>query len=100
MTDKFKTLLDALVAEGFPQLTEKMERQGKILDFKITPYSLNSPLSFKFDSLAHFVEFLKLHDSGDLEKKIAVLQQTLLELSLDPGEFFWVNFFEKVNEEI
>jgi hypothetical protein len=100
MTDNFKILLDTLVAEGFPQLTEKTAAQGKALDYKITPYSLNTKLSFKFESLDHFLAFLKLHDSSELEKKKTVLQTTLMELDLNPAEFFWVNFFEKVDEEI
>ena len=68
------------------------------LDFKITPYSLNTKLSFKFDSLAHFVEFLRLHDVAWIEEKNAALQSTLNELGLDPNEFFYVNFFEKDKE--
>lgn len=95
MNDHFKIILDTLIAEGFHSLTEKKEREGKPLDFKITPYSLNTKLSFKFDSLDHFVAFLKLHDTADLDKKTAVLQATFTELSLNPNEFFYVNFFEK-----
>ena len=98
MNDNFKIVLDALVKEGFPQLTEKKEEQGKQLDFKITPYSLNSKLSFKFDSLEHFIEFLKLHGTDGLTEKTAVLQTTFSELGLDPKEFFYVNFFEKDKE--
>lgn len=98
MTDPFKNILEALVREGFHSLTEKREQQGRTLDFRITPYSLNSKLSFKFDSLAHFVEFLKLHGIANLEEKTAVLQATLNELALDPDSFFYVNFFEKGKE--
>lgn len=100
MTDNFKEILDTLMAEGFPQLTEKTEAQGKVLDFKITPYSLNTKLSFKFDSLDHFIEFLKLHDQTELSQKEAVLQATLMELGLDSRNFFYVNFFEKVSGEV
>ena len=100
MNDNFKTYLDTLVAEGFPQLTEQVGGEVRALDFKITPYSLNTKLSFKFDNLDHFIEFLKLHDNRDVEKKTAVLQATLFDLGLDVKEFFWVNFFERVDEEV
>lgn len=98
MTDTFKTIVDALVREGFHNLTEKKEQQGRPLDFSLTPYSLNSKLSFKFDNLAHFVGFLELHHITGLEEKTAVLQATLNELGLDPNQFFYVNFFEKGKE--
>lgn len=100
MNDNFKILLDTLISEGFPQLAAKTVAQGKVLDFNITPYSLNTKLSFKFDSLDHFMAFLKLHQSHDLDKKSAVLHTMLMELGLDPKTFFWVNFFEKVDEEV
>lgn len=95
MNDNFKSILDALVKEGFQTLTNKKEREGKPLDFKITPYSLNTSLSFKFDNLDHFLEFLKLHDETEMEKKATVLQTTFIELNLNPNDFFFVNFFEK-----
>lgn len=98
MTDTYKTIVEALVHEGFHNLTEKKEQQGRPLDFKITPYSLNTKLSFKFDSLEHFIAFLELHHISGLEEKTAVLQVTLNELGLDPEQFFYVNFFEKGKE--
>lgn len=98
MTDIFKSIVDALVREGFHTLTEKKEQQGRPLDFRITPYSLNSKLSFKFDNLEHFVAFLELHDISELADKTAALQATLNELGLDPNQFFYVNFFEKGKE--
>ena len=91
----YKDIADALIREGFHTLTEKKEQQGKPLDFRITPYSLNTKLSFKFDSLDHFIEFLKLHDSENIVEKTAVLQTTFNEIGLNPEEFFYVNFFEK-----
>ena len=91
----YKDIADTLIREGFHALTEKKEQQGKVLDFRITPYSLNTKLSFKFDSLAHFVEFLKLHDNETIAEKTAVLQTTFNELALNPDEFFYVNFFER-----
>ena len=94
MTDKYKEILDALIREGFHQVPDQHPKTGKSFDFKITPYSLNTKLSFRFDNLEHFVEFLKRSDA-ESEKRIKVLHATFIELGLDPTQFFWVNFFEK-----
>jgi len=99
MNDHLKIIVEALVREGFPSLAGENAPSGRPLDFKITPYSLNTKLSFKFDNLDHFVVFLKSHDDSDIEEKIAALQATLIQLDLDAKEFFWVNFFEKGMEE-
>ena len=95
MNENFKAITEALIQQGFHELTDKKAEQGKPLDFKITAYSLNTPLSFKFDSLDHFIEFLKMHDVNGPEQKFAALVTTFNELSLDPAQFFYVNFFEK-----
>lgn len=97
MTTDFHHITEVLIREGFHELTDKKAAEGKPLDFKITPYSLNTKLSFKFDSLAHFVEFLRLHDAS-VDEKQAALVSMLNELALDPAAFFYVNFFEKRNE--
>lgn len=95
MNDHFKTILDTLITEGFQQLTEKNAENGRPLDFRITPYSLNTKLSFKFDSLQHFTEFLKLSHGDTPADQLAMLNATFMELGLDPNQFFYVNFFEK-----
>ena len=66
MNDTFKPIVDALIKEGFQSLTEAKEEQGRPLDYKISEYSLNTALSFKFNNLAHFIEFLKLHKISHL----------------------------------
>lgn len=98
MTDSYKEILDALVKEGFHELPETSPKTGKAFDFKLTPYSLNTKLSFRFENLDHFIEFLKRSDS-DSAKRIEVLNTTFIELGLDPAQFFWVNFFEKGKEK-
>lgn len=98
MNSHFNDITEALVREGFQTLTRQTQQSGKPLDFKITPYSLNTSLSFKFDNMAHFVEFLRLHDISSIDEKTAALQTTLNELTLDPNAFFYVNFFEKDKE--
>lgn len=99
MNDNFKTIVDALIKEGFQSLTDAKEAQGRPLDYKISQYSLNTALSFKFNNLPHFIEFLKLHELSHLSEKSTVLQTTLMELSIDPNSFFYVNFFEKGNDQ-
>lgn len=95
MNPDYSKILDALIAEGFPKISDAPG--GREFDYKITAYSLNTKLSFRFENLDHFIEFLKLHDA-DSQKRIDVLQSTFTELSLDPTQFFWVNFFEKGKE--
>jgi hypothetical protein len=95
MNDHFKTILDTLITEGFQQLTDKNSEIKKPLDFRITPYSLNTKLSFKFDNLQHFIEFLKLSNGHTPAEQLATLNATFIELGLDPNQFFYVNFFEK-----
>ncbi|AWI25235.1 hypothetical protein [Flavobacterium pallidum] len=94
MKDDFKPVLEALIKEGFHQLPDKNPGSGKPFDFKITPYSLNTKLSFKFENLEHFIEFLKLSNIQS-EEKILLLNNTFIELGLDANQFFYVNFYEK-----
>lgn len=98
MSDPFKPIIDTLVNEGFQQLTEANKLHGKPLDFKITPYSLNTKLSFKFENLDHFKEFLKISGGKTPSEQIALLDTTFLQLALEPDNFFYVNFFEKGKE--
>ncbi len=91
----FKHILDALMQEGFYQVTDTSEKTGKEFDYKVTPYSLNTKLSFKFDNMAHFLDFLR--ESGAIvdDEVKTVVQTAMQESDLKPGEFFYVNFFEK-----
>ncbi|HOZ74216.1 MAG TPA: hypothetical protein PLS51_03960 [Flavobacterium sp.] len=100
MNEHFKTITDALILEGFPELTDKIASRGQKLDYNLTPYSLNTKLSFRFDNLAHFIEFLNLHNPDDVSDKQALLKATLMELDLDPEGFFWVNFFGEREAEV
>lgn len=90
----FNPIFNALIKEGFHQLPNMAPGTGKPYDFKITPYSLNTNLSFKFEHLDHFVEFLKRSENIS-EEKIRVLQNSFVDLGIDPNDFFYVNFFEK-----
>jgi|GEM_PF-742563 len=91
MTDKYKDILDAMMAEGFHEITDHTKK-GYDFDFKITPYSLNTKLSFRFDNLDHFVEFLKRADAYN-DKRAEVLNTTFIELGINTSDFFYVNFY-------
>lgn len=97
MNDSFKPIISNLISEGFQNLPDGNNRKGKLLDFKITNYSLNTKLSFKFDNLEHFMEFLQLsQEVSDEQRKM--IEATMLALNIQPTDFFYVNFFEKGKE--
>ncbi|RZJ36027.1 MAG: hypothetical protein EOO51_03035 [Flavobacterium sp.] len=97
MKENFKAISQALLEAGFKNSLENAE--GKKLDFKITPYSLNTKLSFRFDSLQDFNEFLTLANSPSSETRAAQIKNAFAELGLVPDQFFYVNFFEAGAEE-
>lgn len=98
MSENFKFIIDTMMKEGFNQLPDKSPETGRPYEYKITPYSLNTTLSFKFDNLDHFVEFLKHSKADTSPEKLALISTTLIELGLDPNQFFYVNFFEQDKE--
>ena len=99
MSDNFRFILDTMMKEGFAQLPDKSPKTGKPYNYKITPYSLNTNLSFKFDNLEHFIEFLKQSEADTSPEKLSAINATFLELGLDPNQFFYVNFFSTNPEE-
>jgi hypothetical protein len=86
MEDKNKPVLDQLVQNTFKKLHH--------LEYKISEYSLNSPFSFKFDNLSHFIEFLGQHQPVEEPQKV-LLENMFSELNLKPESFFYINFFEQ-----
>lgn len=94
MTTEFKNIFETLIKEGFHQLTENGTEKIKDYDYKITPYSLNSKLSFKFENLEHFIAFLKRSENITPDAE-SLLHNTLTELNINPADFFYVNFYEK-----
>lgn len=97
MKESYKIIFDALSKAGFNQKLEDL--QGKQLEFKFTPYSLNSKLSFRFDDFESFAEFLEHSDNEITEAKKGLIHSAFLELGLNPQEFFYVNFFEAGKED-
>ena len=61
--------------------------------YSFTGYSLNTPLSFKFENISEFIAFLNLNTATDTTKAehINVL---LADAGLDPNTFFYVNFYK------
>ena len=97
MKEHFKAIAEALHKSGFRTSLE--DTVGKPLDFKITPYSLNSQLSFRFENLEEFNEFIKLSDNPLSEEKTNLINTAFIELGIDSKTFFYVNFFEPGKEE-
>ena len=98
MKENFKAISDALTKAGFKNSLENAKE--KQLDFNITPYSLNTTLSFRFDNFADFTEFLVLSNSPASEEKLVLIHNAFAELNLNPEEFFYVNFFESKEPEM
>jgi len=92
----FQPILDVLIREGFhlPATNEA----GKPLAYTFTPYSLKSGLSFRFESLSDFKGFLEMSVGPLSEEDMATLQTSLMEATLKPDTFFYVNFFEQGKE--
>jgi hypothetical protein len=97
MKENFKAISDALAKAGLKASAE--HTAGKALDFKVTPYSLNTKLSFKFENLDEFTEFIELSGTVLSDEKTNLMNTAFIELGLNPKEFFYVNFFEKGKEE-
>lgn len=97
MKENFKAISEALSKAGFKNSLENAE--GRRLDFNITPYSLNTSLSFRFDNHNDFTEFLVLSNSAASEERTMMINNAFAEMGLNPDEFFYVNFFESGKEK-
>lgn len=100
MNDNFKNIIDSLIKNGFIESEENVKDLGSKLDFKITQYSLNTDLSFKFLNSEDLVNFLNYSSPEEITtEKIGLINASILEQNLDPNDFFYVNFYKKeVNE--
>jgi hypothetical protein len=82
--------------ENFKMIAEAFEKAGVEInraEYSITTYSLNTNLSFKFNNVDEFLEFLQLTGAGD-EKKVEEVNSILIKEGIDPSGFFYVNFFK------
>ena len=100
MNDNFKNITDSLIKSGFIETEENVKDLGRKLDFKITQYSLNTDLSFKFLNSEDFVNFLNYSSSEEITTdKVGLINASIVEQGLNPDDFFYVNFYKKeVNE--
>jgi hypothetical protein len=96
MEENFKAIAKALDEAGLKSSAEN--KTGKPVDFKITPYSLNTKLSFRFNNIDEFIVFIGMTTEEPLPDKQVMIQSAFVELGLNPQEFFYVNFFEKGKE--
>lgn len=88
--------------QNFSAIEDAFKEAGLSLssvEYSITPYSLNSGLSFKFDNLKDLVAFLGLVSPKD-NKKIARINVMLVEQRLFPDNFFYVNFYKSKVAEL
>ncbi|MGV3461013.1 MAG: hypothetical protein ACO1N9_11245 [Flavobacterium sp.] len=82
--------------EDFKIIRDAFEEAGVEInsaEYSITPYSLNTKLSFKFNNLEELLEFLGVNDSQSNPKAEAI-RATFVKESLDSNNFFYVNFYK------
>lgn len=84
MKENFKIIQDAFEEAGVTITTA---------EYSITPYSLNTKLSFKFNSLEELLEFLGLNES-QADPKAEAVKAMFAKEGLDPNSFFYVNFYK------
>lgn len=83
-----------VMKENFKIIASAFEKAGVEIakaEYSITEYSLNTELSFKFSNREEFLEFLNLgpDDTDRVEKVDAVF----IAQGINPGNFFYVNFY-------
>ena len=61
-------------------------------EYSITPYSLNTKLSFRFENLADFANFLQMDMHADA-KKMQALNELIVKEGINPDAYFYVNFY-------
>jgi len=80
--------------ENLNTIHEAFKKSGMEIasaQYSITEYSLNTDLSFKFASLKEFLAFLEIgNDAGKTE----LIKAKVLEASVNPDSFFYVNFYK------
>jgi hypothetical protein len=72
MEENFKAIAKALDEAGLKSSAEN--KTGKPVDFKITPYSLNTKLSFRFNNIDEFIVFIGMTTEEPLPDKQVMIQ--------------------------
>lgn len=81
--------------ETFKPIKEAFEKEGidvASAAFSITPYSLNTKLSFKFSNADELLYFLGVSLPGDAAR-IEHINKLIVDAGLQPDSFFYVNFY-------
>lgn len=84
MKDNFKIILNAF-KEANIELTT--------VEFKLTRYSLNTELSFKFKNIDEFSEFLTVSGASNSRERTEEVKKVLVEEGIDHNDVFYVNFY-------
>jgi hypothetical protein len=85
--------------ENIYALLEKEQLSVKDLRYSITPYSLNTKLSFKFNDADDLKQFLGGEDTLS-ETDLQEIDKMILDAGLKPNTFFYVNFYKKKVTEL
>lgn len=85
--------------ENIYALLEEEKLPLNDLRFSITPYSLNTKLSFKFNDAADLKDFLGNRENSLSETDAQQIDKMIIDAGLKLETFFYVNFYkEKVTE--
>lgn len=84
MKENFKIILNAF-REANIELTT--------VEFKLTRYSLNTELSFKFENIDEFSELLKISGASNNEERTEEVKKLLVEEGIDHNDVFYLNFY-------
>jgi hypothetical protein len=86
--------------ENIYALLEKEKLSLRDLRFSITPYSLNTKLSFKFNDVDDLKDFLSGGESTLSETDAQQIDKMIVDAGLKPETFFYVNFYKKKVTEL
>ncbi|MFP9115733.1 hypothetical protein ACLI1A_17465, partial [Flavobacterium sp. RHBU_3] len=62
-------------------------------EYSITPYSLNTSLSFRFENFREFISFLGISPEVDIEKTEQI-KHLVNNAGIKEDNFFYVNFYK------
>nr|WP_322626411.1 hypothetical protein [uncultured Flavobacterium sp.] len=86
--------------ENIYALLEKEKLPLRDLRFSITPYSLNTKLSFKFNDATDLKDFLSAGEGTLTETDAQQIDKMIVDAGLKPETFFYVNFYKKKVTEL
>lgn len=81
---------------NFDVIVETFKQAGldvRTAEYSITEYSLNTDLSFRFESFEHLISFLDAHGAASAEAKDNI-NAMLVKEGIDTDKYFYVNFYK------